>query len=150
MADQEQPKPNVRQAVPFFGVTDMAASLRFYVDGLGFVVKIAWQPDGPDIRWCWLELGSAALMLQDYLRDPNHPDRAAGRLGQGVSICLMCEDALAIYRDALAAGLSVSRNPFVGNNLWVVSFIDPDGYRVDFESPTDIPEETEYDPAVHG
>jgi len=29
-------KPNVTQAVPFFNVTDMAASLRFYVDGLGF------------------------------------------------------------------------------------------------------------------
>jgi hypothetical protein len=28
--------------------------------------------------------------------------------------------------------------------------VDPDGYRVDFESPTDVPEETEYDAAVHG
>jgi lactoylglutathione lyase len=27
---------NVKQAVPFFGVTNMEASLRFYVDGLGF------------------------------------------------------------------------------------------------------------------
>jgi hypothetical protein len=27
---------NVKQAVPFFGVTNMDASLRFYVDGLGF------------------------------------------------------------------------------------------------------------------
>ena len=25
---------NVKQAVPFFGVTNMEASLRFYVDGL--------------------------------------------------------------------------------------------------------------------
>jgi lactoylglutathione lyase len=30
---------NVKQAVPFFGVTDMEASLRFYVDGLGFKMK---------------------------------------------------------------------------------------------------------------
>jgi catechol 2,3-dioxygenase-like lactoylglutathione lyase family enzyme len=27
---------NVEQAVPFFMVSDMDASLRFYVDGLGF------------------------------------------------------------------------------------------------------------------
>ena len=27
---------NVKQAVPFFNVTDMNASLRFYVDGIGF------------------------------------------------------------------------------------------------------------------
>jgi len=30
---------NVKQAVPFFGVTNMEASLRFYVDGLGFKMK---------------------------------------------------------------------------------------------------------------
>ena len=29
---------NVKQAVPFFGVTNMEASLRFYVDGLGFKI----------------------------------------------------------------------------------------------------------------
>jgi hypothetical protein len=28
------------------------------------------------------------------------------------------------------------------NALWVMSFLDPDGYRVDFESPTGVPEET--------
>jgi len=30
---------NVKQAVPFFGVTDIQASLKFYVDGLGFTMK---------------------------------------------------------------------------------------------------------------
>jgi hypothetical protein len=30
----------------------------------------------------------------------------------------------------------------VGNGLWVVSLTDPDGYRLDFESPTDAPEGT--------
>ena len=29
-------------------------------------------------------------------------------------------------------------------NLWVTSLIDPDGYRLEFESPTDVPEGTEY------
>jgi len=63
---------NVKQAVPFFGVTNMEASLRFYVDGLGFKVKHSWIPnreeDKPDgrIRWCWLELGAAAIMLQEF------------------------------------------------------------------------------------
>ena len=33
---------------------------------------------------------------------------------------------------------------FVGNGLWVVTFLDPDGYRIEFESPTDVPEETVY------
>jgi catechol 2,3-dioxygenase-like lactoylglutathione lyase family enzyme len=147
MADRRHAKPNVREAVPFYGVTDMAASLRFYVDGLGFRMTTCWTPDGlGKIRWCLLQLGGASLMLQEYLPD----QRPSEKLGEGVSVCFMCEDALAIFRDTQAKGLSAARNPFVGNNLWVVSFVDPDGYRVDFESPTDIPEETEYDPALHG
>ena len=59
---------NVKQAVPFFNVTDIEASLRFYVDGLGFVRTKEWVPEGR-VRWCWLQLGEAALMLQEYWRD---------------------------------------------------------------------------------
>jgi hypothetical protein len=62
-------------------------------------------------------------------------------LGVGVSICFICEDALAIYREVTARGIQASR-PFVGNGMWVTSLTDPDGYRIDFESYTDTPEET--------
>lgn len=135
--------PNVRQAVPFFMVTDMDMSLRFYVDGLGFVMTNTWVPRGR-IEWCWLQLGDAALMLQEY-REGRRPD---GPLGQGASICLMCADAIAIYRDLISRGVA-ARRPFVGNALWVTSVQDPDGYRLDFESPTDVPEETVYSDDLH-
>lgn len=128
-------EPNVKQAVPFFWVADMAASLRFYVDGLGFRLSKWWDPED-SIEWCWLELGGAALMLQQY-RPGRRPD---DRHGVGVSVYFMCSDALAIYHETRARGLS-PEEPFVGNRLWVTSFTDPDGYRVDFESPTDAPEE---------
>jgi lactoylglutathione lyase len=134
--------PNVKQAVPFFNVTDIDVSLRFYVDRLGFVLTDRWMPEGR-IRWCWLQLGEAALMLQEYWRD-GRPDGAPdGPLGQGVCICFMCADALAIYRDVTSRGVSAKR-PFVGNGLWVTSMTDPDGYRIDFESPTDVAEGTDY------
>jgi hypothetical protein len=32
--------------------------------------------------------------------------------------------------------------PQVGNSMWVTSLRDPDGYRLDFESTTDVPEDT--------
>ena len=136
---------NVKQAVPFFGVTNMENSLRFYVDGLGFKMKHSWIPDRaedqPDgrIRWCWLELGNAAIMLQEFL--PEHRPQAA--LGAGASVCFMCEDALALYREFQSRGVQTRQRPFVGNRLWVVPLSDPDGYRIDFESPTDAPEESE-------
>jgi lactoylglutathione lyase len=133
---------NVKQAVPFFNVTDIEASLRFYVDGLGFKITHDWTPEGR-IRWCWLALGDAAVMLQEYWKDGRPGGAPAGPLGQGVSICFMCADAIAIYHEAIGRRLKASR-PFVGNNLWVTSLSDPDGYRLDFESPTDVPEDTVY------
>ncbi len=130
-------------AVPFFNVTDIEASLRFYVDGLGFVVTNEWSPEGR-IRWCWLELDKVALMLQEYWRDGRPCGAPEGPLSQGVSICVFCEDAIAIYRDLKSRGITVTR-PFVRNGLWVASVTDPDGYRLEFESPTQDPEETVFE-----
>jgi catechol 2,3-dioxygenase-like lactoylglutathione lyase family enzyme len=129
---------NVQQAVPFFMVSSIEASLRFYIDGLGFQRTNQWVVDNK-IRWCWLQLGGAALMLQEY-----RPEKIpAKKRGEGVSVCFQCKDALIIYHEALARGLK-PKTPFVGNGLWVTAFTDPDGYKLDFESPTDVPEETVY------
>lgn len=136
---------NVKQAVPLFGVTNMESSLRFYVDGLGFKMTHWWIPDRaqdhPDgrIRWCCLQLGDAAIMLQEFLPER----RPKETLGTGVNICFQCEDSLALYREFKSRGIQIGKRPFVGNRLWVVPVTDPDGYRVEFSSPTDAPEESE-------
>jgi hypothetical protein len=130
--------PNVKQAVPFFMVVNMTNSLKFYVQGLGFELKNKWEPRGK-IEWCWLERGGVALMLQEY-REEWLPE---GKLGQGVSICFVCEDALQLYHEFLQNGLQPNE-PFVGNKMWVTSLKDPDGYNLDFESYTDVSEETKY------
>ena len=142
MAPRNTDASNIKQAVPFFGVTDIEASLRFYVNGLGFTMTQKWASEGR-IRWCWLELGDAALMLQEYWKDGRPGGGPDGPLGLGVSICFMCADAIGVYHDAIARGLAPAR-PYVGNRLWVTSFTDPDGYRLDFESPTDVAEDTVY------
>ena len=138
--------PNLRQAVPFFNVKDIEESLRFYVERLAFTITRQWTPGGR-IRWCWLERDGVAIMLQEYWKNGEPGGYPEGVLGQGVTICFVCADAIALYHDVKARGLNPSR-PFVGNNLWVTSLTDPDGYRLDFESPTDVPEDTVYsDPA---
>jgi len=131
---------NVKQAVPFFGVSDMEGSLRYYVDGLGFEMKNKWVVDDK-IRWCWLELGEVVVMLQEFFRDEKHDYRPEGKLGQGVSICFVCEDAVRFYREVTSRNIEAGR-PFVGNGMWVTSLTDPDGYRLEFESYTDVPEDT--------
>ena len=135
-------KPNVRQAVPFFWVRDLEASLRFYVDGLGFEVKNRWIDDGK-LRWCWLEIGEAALMLQEFWTEGHHANLPAGPVGVGVSINFICDDALALYLQVTTRGIAAQR-PFVGNGMWVTQMTDPDGYKILFESKTDAAEETVY------
>jgi lactoylglutathione lyase len=129
---------NVRQAVPFFMVTDIAASLRFYVDGLDFKMTNQWINEGK-LEWCSLERGGASLMLQEYRKE----FLPAEKLGVGVSVCFVCDDAIALYREFTSRGIPAGK-PFVGNSMWVTSLTDPDGYRIDFESYTDVPEETDY------
>jgi lactoylglutathione lyase len=143
MSSENKIGANVKQAVPFFHVSNMEDSLRYYVDGLGFEMTKKWIDEG-NLRWCWLEIGDAALMLQEFRKEGHDSWKPSCKVGEGVSIYFMCEDALAIYRQATARGIKVRTNPFVGNGLWVVPFSDPDGYRIDFESPTNVPEETEY------
>jgi len=140
MTSDSKTPVNVREVVPFFGVSSMEDSVRFYVDKLGFIMKNQWLPDGK-LRWCWLTLGGASLMLQEFWTDGHHAGRPEGKLGQGVSLNFICEDAIAIYREVTSRGIEASE-PQVGNNMWVTSVTDPDGYRLFFESATDVPEET--------
>ena len=131
---------NLLQSVPFFRVADIAASVHFYVDGLGFAITHRWTPGGL-LRWCWLERGGAALMLQQPETAGHDARVPEGPVGVGVSICFMCEDAVALYHEFRARGLEPSR-PIVSNGLWNTALDDPDGYRLEFESATDVPEGT--------
>jgi lactoylglutathione lyase len=131
---------NVTQVVPFFRVSEMNRSLRFYMDDLGFAMKHKWVVD-EQLRWCWLQVGGAARMLQAYTKEGPHASEPSGRLGEGDSLAFQCPDAVALYREFISRGVEASE-PQVGNSLWVTCLSDPDGYRIDFESPTDAPEET--------
>lgn len=144
MATQAKPRPNLTQAVPFFRVADMKKSLSFYVDGLGFAVGPKWVVDG-ELRWCWVSRGGVAFMLQRLPiegHDSGTPSTPVK--GAGFSICVMCEDAIELYHELVGRDIDAAR-PFVGNGLWVTSVADPDGFRIEFESPADAPEETQYE-----
>lgn len=132
---------NVTSVVPLLMVSSMERSLAFYVDSLGFTIQNRWEPDGK-LRWCWMSLGGASLMLQEAVESAREKLAAAGTLGNGVGIWFQCRDALAIHREAAARGIETLREPRVGNCSWEIAFEDPDGYRINFSSPTDLPEET--------
>jgi lactoylglutathione lyase len=135
VTDASAPVPNVTAVVPLLRVTNMERSLIFYIDGLGFAIQNRWVPDGR-LRWCRLSLGFAALMLQEAVNANRE------KPGTGAALYFQCTDALAIYRDAAARGIQALREPQVGNFAWEVFFADPDGYKINFSSPSDLPEET--------
>jgi len=124
---------NVKEVVPFLSVSSMESSVRFYLNGLAFTMKHKWEPDGK-LRWCWLTLGGASLMLQEFT---NVPPPVPG----GINLTFTCEDAIALYHEYRDRGLNPTE-PEVGNGLWVTQVTDPDGYKLFFESPTDVAEDT--------
>jgi hypothetical protein len=141
MKAETKTEGNVEQAVPFFAVSNIEASVRYYVDGLGFEMARTWIDDGK-LRWCWLQHGGAALMLQEFRKEGHDSWTPQGKVGEGVSIWFICKDALAFRREIQSRGINASR-PSVQNGMWVTSLSDPDGYRIYFESYTDVPEDTE-------
>ena len=128
-------EPRVNEVVPFLMVADMQAALAFYRDGLGFEIEQQWAPDGK-LRWCQIRLDGSRLMLQEHDRHAGSPDK-----GTGIVLCIFCDDAVALY-DAFCARGVTPEEPYVGNRLWVTRVTDPDGFKLDFESPTDVAEET--------
>jgi catechol 2,3-dioxygenase-like lactoylglutathione lyase family enzyme len=131
---------NVKEVVPFLHVASMELSIRFYIDGLGFAFRHKWEPDGK-LRWCWLTLGGASLMLQEFPKAP--PANA----GEGITLNFSCDDAIGLYHRYRAGGLNPSE-PEVGNGLWVTEVVDPDGYKLFFNSPTDVAEDTKLSEAA--
>ena len=138
-ASQEARAQDVTVGVTMHMVMNIQRSLAFWIDGLGFALKNQWVVDG-QVRWCWLERGTAAFMMQEFSR--KQADALAGQtLGLGTQIYFQCGDAVALYRESLARGIQVSE-PQVGNGNWEIFLRDPDGYNIAFCSPTDAPEET--------
>jgi lactoylglutathione lyase len=133
---------NIQYCANLFMVSNMEASLKFYVDGLGFTIRNTWTPRGM-IEWCWLQRDGGPLMLQEFRTSKTQSYLMGDKPGAGVSVWFQCKDSLTLYREFIAQGLTVNE-PFVGNGLWDVSLKDPDGYHIHFESPTDVTEETMY------
>lgn len=124
--------------VPELAVTDLAASLAFYVGACGFHVRYVRPEDG----FAYLDLGGAQLMLEVAA---NAWWTAAGErpLGRGVNLQIECTDVAGLAARLAVAGIAPFRPPAtswyregaIEHGQAQVLVQDPDGYLLRFAQP---------------
>ena len=80
--------PKVRKLIPLIWVKDIATTVAFYRDRLGFTMAGSWEEDGK-LNWCRMGRGDAALMFQE----PYHGAMNLAVRPRGVILYSICEDA---------------------------------------------------------
>ena len=123
---------NLKQTVPLLLVTDIQRSLEFYRDGLGFPLLRSWELDG-QLQWCWLQQGEAALMLQQATDEDPPP----ATWGKGLTLYFLCDDVDALYSTLAERNVGASQPATSFYGMRQSHVVDPDGYALCFEHPTD-------------
>lgn len=111
------------ETVPLVSVVDLPRSVQFYVGALGFSVTNEWVDEGV-LRWCQLRHGGAGLMLQQRTDVAEHPILSASgsserpdRPNENISLCVFCEDAIAVWDELRRRGSAYPSHPQVLNGL---------------------------------
>jgi catechol 2,3-dioxygenase-like lactoylglutathione lyase family enzyme len=130
--------PTTPPIVPELDVADLARSLSFYVDVLGFRVRI----ERPEERFAYLTRGPVHLMLEQA-DGPGRRFRTAPLeypFGRGMNLQIEVPDVDHLHAQALEAGAAIyisleerwyrRGDEETGHRQFVV--IDPDGYLLRF------------------
>ena len=136
----------IKQLVPELWCSDFAASLRFYVDVLGFTVAQRRDEDAH----AYLSLGDAQIMIANWDQDGTwEPAPLEQPFGRGINLQVLVDDVRSLRQRLTQAEVE----PFV--ELYTKSYwrtdvmdertefavLDPDGYLLRFtqvESQTQI------------
>jgi uncharacterized glyoxalase superfamily protein PhnB len=113
-------------SIPILSVKDVAASIRYYVDRLGF--KKHWE---------WGDPPTFAAITRDAVEIYLCKD-TQGHPGTWVYVAV--EDVDALYAEFLASGAEIRQPPT--NLPWhmrELNVADPDGHRLRFGTPTSAP-----------
>ncbi len=119
----------LRKLTPGFTASDLARSMAFYRDVLGFVIGDEWRENG-DLTGCEIHAGAVTFML-------NQDDFAKGRdrkKGVGARIwCHTAQDVDRLAAEIKARGGVLDQEPQDmpwGDRVFMLS--DPDGFKFTF------------------
>jgi len=122
-------EPLVKVAPEFF-VRDVDASVRFYVDKLGFVA-LRQEPD-----FAVVALGDAHVLLAHESIAVDRAELASTTRGAGLNVRIMVDDVDEIYERAKASGVRIVhdiRDRPYGLRDFILA--DPDGFMLRFAAP---------------
>jgi glyoxylase I family protein len=128
---------DLRGIVTLIEVFNIAKSIAFYRDALGFeVLQTAGPSDAPG--WALLRCGEVELMLNsmyDPGEEPDAPDPARIAAHRDTTLFIGCPDLDAAYTHLRAAGISVQPPIVASYGMKQLSFSDPDGYGICLQWP---------------
>src|SRR5918993_1085206 len=119
----------MKSVIPAFAVADIAASIRWYNDVLGFETGLTMPDESGQLMHGSIKRGDVEIMFGRI--DPNNPHDQSP-LGQGMCLYTTVgedEDVDTLYERAKQAGGKILQEPadqFWGHRDWAVA--DPDGY----------------------
>jgi uncharacterized glyoxalase superfamily protein PhnB len=116
---------------PLLMVKEMARSIAFYRDGLGFEIAGEAKGDEGEVFWCRVARGGASVMLQQACAEDGPVE---GR-GRGVALYVMCEDVDALYAEWKKRGVRMNAPTAAPYGMKQLKVQEPDGYDLWFESP---------------
>jgi catechol 2,3-dioxygenase-like lactoylglutathione lyase family enzyme len=127
----------VAAVAPELFVPDVDASLRFYVDTLGFkLIRTDPPGEGPH-TFALLMLGEAVFMLaHERLAGDETRPRPGERRGRAIHVRVMVPDVDAMYERVRTKGVRI-RVPVADREYGLRDFIiqDADGYDLRFAAP---------------
>ena len=130
---------DIQGMAPLLQVFDMAASIRFYRDLLGFEILGASSP-GDHFDWALLRLNGVTVMLNTAYEQecrPPAPDPARVSAHSDTVLYFGCPDPDLACRQLRASGLEVNEPKVAPYGMKQLYLSDPDGYGLCLQWPVD-------------
>jgi glyoxylase I family protein len=128
---------HVKGLTPLLQVFDMAASLKFYCEVLGFqIVTADANTFPPHHNWVWLRLNGSDLMLNtayEYGERPLSPDPARVASHRDTALYFGAPDVDAVCAHLRAKGIEVQEPKVAPYGMKQLYLCDPDGFELCFQ-----------------
>lgn len=128
---------DIQGMTPLLQVFDMATSLEFYCDLLGFtIVEADSNTTAPNHNWVWLRRNDVNLMLNtayDEGQRPPVPDANRLRAHEDTGLFFGAPDVHAVYIHLRDRGVEVREPKIAPYGMKQLYVRDPDGFALCFQ-----------------